>query len=109
VAANLNRPRGRLGVRAAPGEACAARMQARSRTRARVRLGHGRRVGDDRRAPPVSHCGCGRGSSGPAALRMLGRLGRAAVLGCDAVNQTEEKEVHRRTSSCWAARRNGPE
>jgi hypothetical protein len=38
---------------------------------------------------------------------MLGRLGCVVVLGCDAVNQAEEKEVRRQTSSCWAAKRNG--
>jgi hypothetical protein len=40
---------------------------------------------------------------------MRGRLCRAIELGCDTVNQAEEKEVRRQTSSYWAARKHGPE
>jgi hypothetical protein len=39
----------------------------------------------------------------------MGRLGRATELGCDTVNQAEEKEVRRQTSRCWAASKHGPE
>jgi hypothetical protein len=40
---------------------------------------------------------------------MRGQLCRATELGCDTVNQAEEKEVRRQTSSYWAARKHGPE
>jgi hypothetical protein len=58
---------------------------------------------------PLSAAAGAGGRSGLAARRKLGRLGRATELGCDTVNQAEEKEVRRQTSRCWAASKHGPE
>jgi hypothetical protein len=83
----LNRPGGRLGVWATHGEACARPARARSRTRARVRLGHDARLGMTR-GPHLSAAACS-GEERWAGGGGLGRLGCAMVLGCDGASELE--------------------
>jgi hypothetical protein len=52
--------------------------------------------------------GAGEERSGLAAV--VGRLDRAAALGCCSASEPEQQlEGRRRTSGCWAMNKNGPE
>jgi hypothetical protein len=77
---SLNRPGGRLGVRATHGEACARPARARSRTRARVWLGQGAGLGMTSGPRLSATAGAGGEAERAGGGAMAGWW--AAVLGC---------------------------
>jgi hypothetical protein len=86
-------------VRATHGNACQRRIRAAARSDS-AESGRDTTQGRGWQVVPTCHRRRARESRvWLSAVRKLGRLGRTAVLGCDAVHQAEEKEVRRRTSS----------